>query len=249
MQLRLPLPPPPGERRGAPAREVILVGRRAVTVTFIRHPRARHYLLRVDPDGGVKATIPRGGSRAQAVRFVREKIDWIEHERYRAAVQQAAGGWVREDGVLLDGREWAVTVQDAPAGARVLRFGDHEVRVAKPAAGRAVVKGIEAYLRRLAASSLPGRLRELASPHGFEVAGVTVRDQRSRWGSCSPSGRISLNWRLVQVPPPVRDYVLLHELAHIVHPDHSRRYWKELERICPWHREARAWLRARARGR
>jgi len=69
-----------------------------------------------------------------------------------------------------------------------------------------------------------------------------VGSQRTRWGSCSPSGRVSLNWRLVQMPPPVRDYVLLHELAHLKHPDHSSRFWREVERLCPWYREARAWL-------
>ncbi|RPJ72070.1 MAG: M48 family peptidase [Acidobacteria bacterium] len=248
MQLRLPLLPPPGPTRGDPAREVIVAGRRTVTVTFVRHPRARNYLLRVEPDGGVRATIPRGGSRAQAVRFVREKLDWIQRERYRAAVQQAAGGWVREDQVLLDGREWPVTRPDASDGPDVVRFADHEVRVGALAAGSsAIVRAVETYLRRVAASTLPRRLLDLAAPLGFLVTGVTVRDQRSRWGSCSPSGRISLNWRLIQVPPSVRDYVLLHELAHLHHPDHSRRYWKELERICPWHREARAWLRASAR--
>jgi len=249
MQLRLPLLPPPGLTRSAPAREVIVVGRRAVTVTFVRHPGARHYLLRVEPDGGVRATIPRGGSRAQAVRFVREKIDWIQRERYRATVQQAAGGWVREDRVLLDGHEWPVTPGTAGQPG-VVRFGDHEVRVPNPAAGTVgVIKAIEAYLRRLAASTLPRRLLDLAAPLGLRVAAITVRDQRSRWGSCSPSRRISLNWRLIQVPPSVRDYVLLHELAHLHHPDHSRGYWKEVERICPWHREARAWLRVSARQR
>jgi predicted metal-dependent hydrolase len=249
MQLRLPLLPPPGLTRSAPAREVIVVGRRTVTVTFVRHAAARHYLLRVEPDGSVRATIPRGGSRAQAVRFVREKIDWIQRERYRATVQQAAGGWVREDRVLLDGHEWPVTPGTAGLPG-VVRFADHEVRVPGAAGGGAgLVKAIEAYLRRLAASTLPRRLLDLAAPLGLRVAGITVRDQRSRWGSCSPSRRISLNWRLIQVPPSVRDYVLLHELAHLHHPDHSRGYWKEVERICPWHREARAWLRVSARQR
>jgi predicted metal-dependent hydrolase len=215
----------------------------------VRHPRARHYLLRVDQDGGVKATIPRGGSRAHAIEFLREKIDWIQRERYRAALQQSAGGWVREDRVLLDGREWPVTGPGVDGGPRVLRFAAHEVRLTLAASGGGVVKAVESYLRRLAASTLPARLRELAGPLGFRVSGVTVRDQRSRWGSCSPSGCISLNWRLVQMPPSVRDYVLLHELAHLVHPNHSRRYWKELERICPWHRDARAWLRAIGRAR
>jgi predicted metal-dependent hydrolase len=86
---------------------------------------------------------------------------------------------------------------------------------------------------------------EMAASLGHQVSRVTIRDQRSRWGSCSPSGRISLNWRLIQVPPSVRDYVLLHELTHLVESNHSPRFWKKLEAVCPWHREARTWLRAR----
>jgi predicted metal-dependent hydrolase len=100
-------------------------------------------------------------------------------------------------------------------------------------------------LRRLAERELPARLMEMAASLGHQVSRVTIRDQRSRWGSCSPSGRISLNWRLIQVPPSVRDYVLLHELTHLVESNHSPRFWKKLEAVCPWHREARTWLRAR----
>jgi len=102
----------------------------------------------------------------------------------------------------------------------------------------------EAQLRRQAARELPSRLRELARLHGYTVLAVSVRNQRTRWGSCSPAGRISLNWRLIQVPPEVRDYVLLHELAHLRHPDHSARFWCELAGLCPEHAEARRWLRS-----
>jgi hypothetical protein len=101
----------------------------------------------------------------------------------------------------------------------------------------------EAHIRIRAASELPARLFELAGIHGFAVTSVSVRNQRTRWGSCSPSGRISLNWRLVQVPTAVRDYVLLHELAHLRHLNHSARFWRELARLCPHHAEARRWLR------
>jgi len=101
----------------------------------------------------------------------------------------------------------------------------------------------EARLRARAAQELPARLLELAGIHGFAVPAVSIRNQRTRWGSCSPSGRISLNWRLVQVPPEVRDYVLLHELTHLRHLDHSARFWRELARLCPHHAEARRWLR------
>ncbi len=196
MQLFLPFRKPETPRATEPTRDVITAGRRVWTVTFVRHPRARHYVLRVDDDGGLRVTIPRGGSRKEAERFARSRADWIERERYRRALKH-----------VVD-----------PADAE--------------------------RLRELAARELPTRLLELAASAGHTVAGVTVRDQKSRWGSCSPTGRISLNWRLVQAPPAVRDYVLLHELTHLVESNHSARFWKKLEAVCPWHREARAWLRA-----
>jgi predicted metal-dependent hydrolase len=196
MQLFLPFRKPEAPRAAEPRRDVITAGRRVWTVTYVRHPRARNYVLRVGEDGDLRVTIPRGGSRKEAERFALHKADWIERERYRLSLRQAPD----------------------PAEAR--------------------------RLRDLAARELPARLMELAASLGHTVAGVTVRDQRSRWGSCSQTGRISLNWRLVQVPPTVRDYVLLHELTHLAEGNHSRRFWKKLEAACPWHREARAWLRA-----
>jgi predicted metal-dependent hydrolase len=103
---------------------------------------------------------------------------------------------------------------------------------------------VESALRRQAARELPRRLAELAHLHGFTVTAVSIRNQRTRWGSCSPAGRISLNWRLVQVPPDVRDYVLLNELTHLRHLNHSARFWRELAHVCPGHADARRWLRA-----
>jgi predicted metal-dependent hydrolase len=76
---------------------------------------------------------------------------------------------------------------------------------------------------------------------------VTVRNQRSRWGACSPSRAISLNWRLIQMPPSVSDYVIFHELMHLKQPNHSRRFWREVEKVCAWWREAERWLRKHGR--
>ncbi len=103
---------------------------------------------------------------------------------------------------------------------------------------------VESRLRRRAARELPARLDELARRHGFTVSGVSIRNQRTRWGSCSRSGRVSLNWRLIRLPPDVRDYVLLHELTHLRHLNHSTRFWRELARLCPHCSEARRWLRS-----
>ena len=99
-------------------------------------------------------------------------------------------------------------------------------------------------LRARAQAELPPRLLELAQAHGLHVSRVTVRNQRTRWGSCGRDGHITLNWRLVLMPDAVRDYVLVHELMHLRRMDHSPAYWALVAAACPGYREARAWLRA-----
>jgi predicted metal-dependent hydrolase len=98
-------------------------------------------------------------------------------------------------------------------------------------------------LRERAREELPARLHEIAAEQGMTVARVSIRNQRTRWGSCGRDGHISLNWRLVLMPPAVRDYVLIHELMHLRRLDHSPAYWKLVGAACPGYREARAWLR------
>ena len=100
----------------------------------------------------------------------------------------------------------------------------------------------EAWAR--ARRELPPRLLSLAADLGLSVAKVSVRNQKWRWGSCSRSGHICLNWRLVDMPDWVRDYVMVHELMHLRRMDHSRRFWKLVASACPDYQRARAWLRA-----
>jgi len=163
-------------------------------VYFVRHRRARRYLLRVEPDGRVRVTIPRGGSKREADAFVERHVDWVARQRARLTASE----------VGLDERR---------------------------------------SLRLQARAELPVRLRELAHQYGLAVSRVSIRNQRTRWGSCGRDGHISLNWRLVLMPPEVRDYVLIHELMHLRRLDHSPAYWKLVAAACPRYRDARQWLR------
>ena len=101
----------------------------------------------------------------------------------------------------------------------------------------------ERHFRARATLELPARCAHLAAVHGLTVARVSVRNQRSRWGACSSRGVITLNWRLIQMPPSVSDYVILHELMHMRQPNHSRRFWREVESVCAWWRDAERWLK------
>jgi hypothetical protein len=225
---------------------VVTVAGRPVRAQFVRHRRARHYILRITADGVLRVTMPWRGSRVDAERFVRERCAWIERERYaRALVAGRRGSWTDGAAITLRGAEVRLTVIPVDASTRRVTFGDCSFTVRSDVASD-LRPHVERRLRRIAEQELPDRLRALAAEQGMQVAGVTIRAQRSRWGSCSPSRRISLNWRLIQMPPHVADYVLLHELAHLRHPNHSAHFWREVERLCPWHRDARAWLRANA---
>jgi predicted metal-dependent hydrolase len=181
MQLPLPLVPDlPDER----------------PLLLVRHRRARRYILRVLDDGTLRVTLPRWGSKREALRFVQESHAWIETQQARR----------RRIGSARDG-------------------------------------AAEAAVRARARVELPRQLRALADAHGIAVTGVSVRNQRSRWGSCSRQGRITLNWRLLLVPDFVREYVMLHELMHRRELNHSPRFWRLVAAVCPQVVEARRWLR------
>lgn len=241
MQLEWPwCRPPPA----APASAWVAVGSRSVRLWFVRHRRARRYVLRLRADGAVRVTVPRGGSVAEAQRFAARSAPWIERQLLRQArAPQPPARWPAGTEFLFRGERVRLEAARTDAG-NVIRFGTEAVPVAgmdgdlRPA--------VEQHLRRLAALELPARVRELATRHHLSVRRVTIRSQRSRWGSCSPRGTISLNWRLVQTPPWVRDYLVLHELAHLREMNHSRRFWAEVARLCPNYREAERWLKEHA---
>jgi predicted metal-dependent hydrolase len=105
-----------------------------------------------------------------------------------------------------------------------------------------IVRPDEPQLRRRAATELPVELLTLAAAHDIIVTRVSVRNQRSRWGACSSTGSITLNWRLILVPPFVREYVMIHELMHRRELNHSKRFWRHVATACPHHQDARRWL-------
>ena len=208
MQLGLPLEPCPAHpepRLPNPEARLHNPEPRIPDPVFVRHPRARRYLIRVEDDGRVRVTVPRWGSKREAAAFAESEHAWIEKQRARLAGQRAA-----------------------PA------------REAMP-------KEVERELRNRAKRELPSRLLELAARHALTVTRVSVRNQRWRWGSCSRNGHICLNWRLVQMPDAVRDYVMIHELMHLRRMDHSPKFWKLVGAACPTFQASRAYLRAHAR--
>ena len=219
----------------------LVAGTRQVRLWLVHNRRARRYVLRLRPDGAARVTVPRGGSLAEAKRFAERNVAWLERQLLRQALRpKQPETWSAGTEILFRGEP--VRLQPGANGeARWIRCGTEFVPVADPTGD--LRPGVERHLQRLAARELPARVRELAALHRLPVRRVTVRNQRSRWGSCSRRGTISLNWRLVQTPSSVRDYLILHELAHLKEMNHSRRFWSEVARLCPGFRDAERWLK------
>jgi len=234
------------ERGVQPGEDWLLVGIRRVGLRFVRHPRARRYVLRLCPDGSARVTIPRKGSFAEGRRFANRNVQWLEKQLLRQASRLVtARDWAPGTEILFRGERVRL---EASAESYELRFGDQIIRMRQPAICTVELATnlrpvIEKHLWKLAASELPTRVAELANEHQFAVRRVSVRNQRSRWGSCSRHGTISLNWRLVQTPTFVRDYIILHELAHLKEMNHSKRFWREVARLCPDFGRAERWLK------
>ena len=234
MQLRLPWP----DSAKTPRPRQLTIAGRDVPVTISRHRLARRYVVRVSPEGSLRLTVPRGASLAGGLAFAARQADWIGREMDRQRARQAP--WVTGSRTWFRGEQVAITVTDA-----TVAFGTEVVARRAPDAD--VRTAIEGRLRSLAADELPARCQALALDTGVNVAQVSVRNQRSRWGACSSRRLITLNWRLVQMPSSVSDYVIFHELMHVRHPNHSRRFWREVDAVCAWWRDAERWLRKHGR--
>jgi hypothetical protein len=184
--------------------------------------------------GEVRLTVPRGASIAGGLAFADRQHDWILREWKRLEAHAAA--WDTGTEIWYRGARARLAVE-----LDGVVLAGHRMKRSDPATG--IRQTVEKCLRQMAEIELPVRLAELVAERQLSTPRVTVRNQRSRWGSCSARGSIALNWRLIQMPPHVADYIILHELAHRRQPNHSARFWREVESLCPWWKDSERWLR------
>jgi predicted metal-dependent hydrolase len=188
--------------------------------------------------GAVRITLPRWGSKREAFSFAQTQHGWIEKQLETRATAQTKP-WTEGTEVWVHGERFPIRVDDG-----FIRLGSETIRCTPSDDLRPAILG---HLHQLAGKELVARTLEFAAMHGLKVARVVIRDQKTRWGSCSRRGSISLNWRLIQVPASVSDYIIIHELMHLREMNHSRRFWKHVESACPQYRDAERWLRKHSR--
>lgn len=210
-------------------------------ILYRRHARARNYVLRLHANRTVVVTIPRQGTKKFARAFVASRKSWLEKQWRILEARKAPAHDLRPGmEILLHGRPVLLEVRPEGNGWE-LQAGPERAPLATPEGN--LRPALECHLRAAAKSLLLRRVEQLAQDHSLKVKRIVIRNQRSRWGSCSCQGTISLNWRLIQLPEPVRDYIIVHELMHLRQLNHSPQFWSEVAKACPDYRAAEEWLK------
>ena len=221
----------------------VLIGQTKLPLDIVRNRRAKRYIIRLLPELVLRVTIPRGGSKKEALRFVSENLIWIEKQFQSHRLKNSfklVNQLSKQSAVFYQGRLVPFS-SSSNITTKFIRFAD--LCIPKINIDEESYKAtIEKFLYGLAKSTLAERTQQLANRHCFKPNRISIRNQKTRWGSCSNSKTISLNWRLIQVPAFVRDYVILHELVHLEYLDHSPSFWTRLNQLCHNLQAAELWL-------
>ena len=209
--------------------------------------RARHVNLTINPTDGLVVVVPRGFDERLIPGLVHEQRAWIDARLEDFAhLRNNETGRRRPEYVSLPAvnEHWAIDYHPNNSARVRITAGKADVLRITGADGNgpALQAALRRWLKRRAQQYLTPRLAELATVHDFNFERVTIRHQRSRWGSCSTRGTISLNAKLMLVAPKLVDHVLLHELCHTLHPHHGRSFYELLADLEPDHRDKRAAL-------
>jgi predicted metal-dependent hydrolase len=215
-----------------------------MAVDLRRHPRARNSTLRVaGPARPPVLTVPKRGSLSEARRFLDRHLAWLERQ-----VEKQPRPMPIADGAVVPLRGVLHIVRHAPEmrGTVSIVPTDISGMPALVVAGEAahMRRRVIDFLKREAKRDLEWAVIRHTLKLGVRAKAIRLRDQTTRWGSCSPGGHLSFSWRLVLAPPFVLDYLAAHEVAHLRELNHSHRFWRLCEALAPHAHAARGWLRA-----
>ncbi|MEX2449271.1 MAG: SprT family zinc-dependent metalloprotease [Rhodospirillales bacterium] len=209
---------------------------RVVPITIRRHPRARNLILRIEPMIGPIVTVPWHTPFQEAIDLVKRKAVWLLRQLDAEPVTVPFVDGAR---VPLLGIERAI--RHDPDGRRPVVVTEDEFRVS----GRAehMARRLKDWFRIEARRAIGARVEDKTALLGRPYRRITIRDTRSRWGSCTEDGCLSFSWRLIMLPEPVLDYIVAHEVAHLKDLDHSPSFWRTVAELTAEVDRARAWLK------
>ena len=201
----------------------------------VRHsPKAKNLRLKVTPEDGLCVVVPRGFDEARIPGILKRKKEWIAdaltEAKERKRFLEPRPAQHLPESILLQalGEQWIVSYREIPSKVGLgIRQEGHELVLSGAAFGRnAVLSKLKKWLRDKVSHDLEPLARNVAKKSGFELGRVLVKSQRTRWASCSFRGNLALNTKLLFLPPELVRYVLVHELSHTVHMNHSQDFWR-----------------------
>jgi predicted metal-dependent hydrolase len=227
----------------------ITLGGEKLLFELKRSLRARLIWLKIDPSGRITLTIPRGYNSRLVPGYLRNNRDWILDNlakcRRQAEQKQAEP---KRDLVSYLGQPLRIVTERISEGAEGVQIKDDKLVVRlPPGAAGSQGKVVASWLRDQARELITRKAGELSRKLGVRFSKITIRDQRTRWASCSHKGTLSFNWRLIMVPEVVLDYVILHELCHLRQMNHSKRFWGLVCKCDPLWQEHRKWIDSHSR--
>jgi predicted metal-dependent hydrolase len=230
-------------RTSAPSAITVDFGGEVFPVRLRRNAQARRYTLRIHSvTREVVLTMPPRGSVRQANAFAQKHGSWIA-----ARLQRLPDAAPFADGAVLPlrGADHRIVHRPEARGTVWIESGTNgEALLCVAGAAPHIPRRVRDYLKRQANADLATASKQAAAAIGVSIKRVSVRDPSSRWGSCSTTGVLSYSWRLIMAPHFVLDYLAAHEVAHLIEMNHSRAFWRLVERICPQMSRAKTWLDA-----
>jgi len=218
--------------------DTLYLGGTPTPVIWRRHARARRITLRIDPGQGcVVVTLPPGAARSAGRALLAKNAGWLAS---RIAALPDIPPLANGASVAIDGIERLI--QHAPQLHGAARLEKNIIQV--PGEPDRLPRLVREFLRAEARRRLAAQAVAKAACAGLALQRISVRDTRSRWGSCSPRGALMFCWRLVMAPPFVQDYVVAHEVAHLRHLDHGPDFWALADSLSPHRQPAVTWLQA-----
>ncbi|MDX1975295.1 MAG: SprT family zinc-dependent metalloprotease [Rickettsiales bacterium] len=213
----------------------ITIDNQLLPVLFRKHPTSRRIIIRYQShDRFVCVTLPRYATIRQGLRFVEEKQSWIAAQMQRVPVS-----YPFEPGQIIP--VLGVPHQLVHIGGRgVVTASDGQITV--PGEVEFMARRVRDFLRKHAQREIEQLVQHKASLIGVAAKKIVLRDTRSHWGSCTHRGHLSFSWRLVLAPYEVLDYVVAHEVAHLAELNHSPRFWRLTQQLCPQMDNAKGWL-------
>lgn len=223
---------------------VLTLDDQSMTLTINYRRNARRLTLRVDEDQ-LKVTAPIHISQQDVITFVRSKSHWIKGrlKSYEDVYDNT------EPSILYHGIETPVRIApDYNGHIYQMRYSNYCLWLDRPASARmGIERQIEKHLKEEAEQSIRLCLHPILQQLGEAPVSISIKDQKSRWGSCSTSRKLSFSWRLIMAPPEVLRYVVIHEAAHLKHHNHGKHFWSLVQTLMPEYDNHRLWLRQNQR--